>query len=146
MPTGKREDALRGYNFRVEIHGVARNGFRNCTGLDTTSPPVEYREGTMKPYTNRKLPGLVKYSNIVLKGGIVQDGSLWEWRKKTIDGKTERQNVSIILFDESGQEKRRWNVREAWPTAWDGPALDATVTEVAIETLEIANEGIEQAK
>lgn len=147
MPTtGQRNDPLRGYNFRVEIHGVARNGFRECSGLDASSPPVEYREGTEKVYTNRKLPGLVKYSNIVLKGGIIQDTSLWDWRKKTIDGKTQRQSGSIILFDESGQEKRRWNFVNGWPTVWNGPGLNATATEVAIETLEIAHEGIEQAK
>src|SRR4051794_4522912 len=112
MPqTGDRKDPYRGYNFRVEIHGVARNGFRECSGLDASSDAIDYREGTDPNYTARRLPGLVKYSPIVLKGGIVGDASLWEWRKKTIDGKTERQAGSIILFDEAGDEKRRWNFR-----------------------------------
>jgi phage tail-like protein len=147
MPqTGKRDDPILGYNFRVEIKGVARNGFRQCHGLDANSPPAEYREGTDKAYTNRKLPGLVKYSNIVLIGGIVQDSSLWEWRQKTIEGKTERQSGSIILLDSTGQEKRRWNFTNGWPTVWDGPSLNATANEVAVETLEIAHEGIVQAK
>jgi len=85
MPTGSRTDPFRGYNFKLEIDGISRNGFRECSGLDATSDPIDYREGDEKVYTNRKLPGQTKYSNITLKWGITDDHSLWDWRKKTID-------------------------------------------------------------
>ena len=45
----------------------------------------------------------------------------------------------------AGTEKLRWNFREGWPTKWTGPSFNATGNEVAIETLEIAHEGLEKA-
>lgn len=140
-----RKDPLRGYNFKLEIDGIQRAGFRECSGLDATSDPVEYREGDEKVFTARKLPALVKYSNIVLKWGITDDHSLWDWRKKTIDGKTERKNGSVVLMDEAGEEKIRWNFVNGWPTKWTGPSFNATSNDVGIETVEIAHEGVSKA-
>jgi phage tail-like protein len=143
--TGDRKDPFRGYNFKVEIDGISRNGFRECSGLDATSDPVEYREGNEKSFTPRKLPALTKYSNITLKWGITDDNSLWEWRKKVIDGKTERKNGSVVLMDEAGEEKIRWNFVNAWPNKYTAPTFNATSNDVAIETLEIAHEGVTKA-
>lgn len=144
MATGDRNDPYRVYNFIVELDGITRAGFRECSGLDASQDPIEYREGT-DPLTPRKLPGMNKYSNISLKWGMTDDAELWDWRKKTIDGKVERKNGSIVLLDDAGEEKLRWNFKEGWPTKWTGPSLNATGTEVAIETLEIAHEGLEKA-
>jgi len=142
MATGDRRDPFRSFNFRVELDGITRAGFRECSGLDASQDPIEYREGT-EGLTARKLPGLNKYSNISLKWGMTDDTELWDWRKKAITGKVERKNGSIVLLDESGEEKLRWNFREAWPTKWTGPSFNATGNEVAIETLEITHEGLE---
>jgi phage tail-like protein len=144
MATGERKDPFRAYNFLVEIDGITRAGFRECSGLDTTQDPIDYREGGEALHV-RKLPGLVKYSNISLKRGITDDAELWEWRKKAMDGKVERKNGSIILLDDTGAEKLRWNFVEGWPTKWTGPTFNATGNEVAIEALEIAHEGVTKA-
>jgi phage tail-like protein len=145
MATGDRVDPYRGYNFLIEIDGVIKGGFREASGLDSAQDPIEYREGNEKVLTARKLPGLTKYSNISLKRGITDDAKLWEWRKKCIDGKVERKSGSIILMNEVQEEKLRWNFTNAWPTKWTGPSFNATGNEVAIETLEIAHEGVEKA-
>ena len=145
MPTGDRKDPFRNYNFKLEIDGINKAGFRECSGLDATSDPIEYREGDEKVYTPRKLPGQTKYSNISLKWGITDDHSLWDWRKKTIDGKTERKNGSIVLMNEDGEEKIRWNFVNGWATKWTGPSFNATANEVAIEALDIAHEGVTKA-
>jgi phage tail-like protein len=142
--TGERKDPFRGFNFRVEVDGITRAGFREASGLDSSQDPVEYREGVDK-LTARKLPGLNKYSNISLKWGVTDDKELWDWRKKSMDGTVERKNGSIVLCNEAGEEKVRWNFLEGWPTKWTGPSFNATGNEVAIETLEIAHEGIEKA-
>ena len=144
MPTGDRNDPYRGYNFLVEIEGVTTAGFRECSGLDTSQDPIEYREGNM-PRTVRKLPGLVKYANIVLKRGYAGSDELWNWREKVMDGNVERRAGSIIVLDDTGQEVKRWNFFEGWPAKWTGPAFNATANEVAIETLEIAHERLERA-
>lgn len=145
MATGSRKDPYRGFNFRIEIDGITRGGFREASGLDSSQDPVEYREGSEKPLTARKLPGLNKYSNISLKWGISDDADLWKWRKTAIDGKVERKNGSIILMNEAGEEKLRWNFHDAWPTKWTGPSFNATSNDVAIETLELAHEGVVKA-
>src|SRR5262245_54881712 len=144
MATGDRKDPLRGYNFKIEIGGITRAGFREASGLDSTQDPIEYREGDQN-LTVRKLPGLNKDSNITLKWGISDDADLWDWRKKSIDGKVERKNGSIVLYNDAGEEKVRWNFVDGWPTKWTGPSFNATGNEVAIETLEIAHEGLEKA-
>ncbi|MEH1771560.1 MAG: phage tail protein [Nostoc sp.] len=142
MATGVRKDPLKGYNFLVEIDGITRAGFRECSGLDSAQDPIEYREGNEKFLTVRKLTGLVKYSNISLKYGITDDQELWQWRTKAVEGTVERKNGSIVLLNDVGEEKMRWNFREAWPTKWTGASFNATANEVAIETLEIAHEGV----
>jgi phage tail-like protein len=144
VAVGTRKDPYRVYNFIVEIDGISRAAFRECSGLDTSQDPIEYREGN-EPLTARKLPGLNKYANISLKWGTSDDVDLWGWRQKAADGAPERKNGSIVLLDDTGAEKHRWNFREGWPTKWTGPSLNATGSEVAIETLEIAHEGLVKA-
>lgn len=144
MAVGDRKDPYRAYNFLVELDGITRAAFHECTGLDSSQDPIEYREGG-EPITVRKLPGLVKYSNLSLKWGISDDTDLFAWRKSAVDGNVVRKNGSILLLDDTGTEKVRWNFRNAWPTRWTGPSFNATGTEVAIETLELAHEGITRA-
>ena len=139
-----RQDPYRSYNFLVEIDGITRAGFQECSGLDSTQEPIEYREGN-EGLTVRKLPGLNTFSNIVLKWGIADDTELWEWRQQVTEGKIQRKNGSIVLLDDVGEEKARWNFREGWPTKWTGATFNATGTEVAVETLEIAHEGVARA-
>jgi len=140
-----RKDPFRGFNFKIEMDGVTKAGFQECSGLDASTDPVDYREGQEKGNIARKLTGLNKHANIVLKRGVTDDHSLWDWRKKVIEGKTDRQHGSIVLCDETGEEKVRWNFVEGWPTKWTGPTFNATSNEVAIETLEIVLEGLSKA-
>lgn len=142
MATGDRIDPLAQYNYLVEIDGVTRAGFTEVAGLTTEQDIIEYREGS-ETATVRKLPGLRKYSNITLKRGFAPDTELWDWRKTTIDGTTERRSGSIVLLDEARAEVLRWNFREGWICKWEGPTLNSTSNEVAIESLEICVEDIE---
>jgi phage tail-like protein len=142
MADGSRNDPFAQFNFLVEIDGVTKAGFSEVSGLTTDTNIIEYREGN-EITTVRKLPGLMKYMPIVLKVGFTNDQSLWNWRKLVIDGKTSRASGSIVLLDEARQPALRWNFREGWPSKWEGPALNAKTSEAAIETMEIAHEGIE---
>jgi phage tail-like protein len=137
-----RVDPYRQFRFRVEIDGIGQAGFSECTFADTTTDPIEYREGN-EPPTFRKLSGLTKYGNITLKWGITDSMDLYKWRKQVIDTGAQgaRKNVSIILIDEAGKDKARWNIVQAWPTKYDPADFNAKTNDVAIETLEIAHEG-----
>jgi phage tail-like protein len=144
MAGERPKDPYKGYNFLVEIDGIITGGFRECSGLDSTQEPIEYRVGDGEPLTVRKLPGLVKYSNVSLKWGILDDDAIWNWRTEAVDGKLEnlRRLITISLLDDLGNPKKHWNLVNAWPTKWTGASFNATANEVAIETLEIAHEGI----
>ena len=144
MPeTGKRDDPYQQFNFLVEIDGVARAGFSEFSGLTTDTDPIDYREGADVALNVRKLSGLRKYTNVVLKRGYTQDKALWDWRKKIINGQTERRHADIILLDEERNEVLRWRVREAWISKWDSGPFNAKTNDVAIETIEMVHEGLE---
>jgi phage tail-like protein len=142
MPAAQRDDPYKRFNFVVEIDGIARAAFSEVSGLESETAVVEYRVGS-EPNTVRKLPGLTKFANIVLRRGVTKDDELWNWRKAVVDGNVDRRNGSIALLDDSRNEVVRWNFRDGWPCKWEGPALNAKANEVAIETLEIAHEGLE---
>jgi phage tail-like protein len=137
-----RHDPYKAFNFRVEIDGMTA-AFTEVSGLDSEVEVIDYREGGEETRT-RKLPGLRKYSNIVLKRGITQDAQLWNWHKQVLDGNVHRRNGSVILLDDHGAEQVRWNFVESWPCKYIGPTLNAKSTEAAIETLELAHEGLER--
>lgn len=141
--TGKRDDPYQQFNFLVEIDGITKAGFTECSGLTTDTDATDYREGADVTLNVRKLSGLRKYTNIMLKRGFTKDRSLWDWRKKIINGKMERRSADIILLDEERNEVLRWRVREAWISKWDGPGLNAKTNDVAIEAIELVHEGLE---
>lgn len=143
MAQSQRDDPYKAYNFRVEIDGVALAAFSEVSGLESETEVIEYRTGT-ESNTVRKLPGLTKHANIVLRRGVTQDAELWNWRKTVEDGQVDRRNGSIVLLDDDRSEVLRWNFTNGWISKWVGPNLNAEGNEVAIETIEIAHEGLRQ--
>ncbi|MGE3539960.1 MAG: phage tail protein [Candidatus Tectimicrobiota bacterium] len=141
MPTGDRRDPLRNFRFRLEIDGIQQAGFSEATVPDTSTDVIEYREGN-ETTTPRKLPGLNKYGNLSLKWGITDSLDLYAWRKQIIDGNIQRKNIAVVLIDEAGNDKARWEFVNAWPSKYDPPDLNATGNAVAIETLEVVHEGM----
>ena len=144
MATGDIKDPLGNYNFLVEIDGITRAAFQECSGFDSTIDVIEHREGGENT-TPRKFPGQTKYSNISLKWGLTDSRELYDWHRQVVNGDIERKNGSIVLLDRKGEEVLRWNFFRAWPTKWDGPDLNAEGTDAAIEMLELAHEGVERA-
>ena len=139
--TGGRDDPFAAFNFLVEIENVTVAGFHEVSGLTTETDAIDYRNGNTENVLT-KLPGLKKITNIVFKSGYTNSKELWEWRKKVLEGQTERQSGSIVLLNENREEVLRWNFREGWPCKWEGPALNAKNNEVAIESLEVCHEGL----
>jgi len=141
-----RLDPYAGYNFSVELDGITRAGFRECSGLENSQNAVEYREGTDKNLSVRKLSGLVTHSDITLSRGITSDSKLWEWRQKVMNGTIERHDISISLLDDSGAAKITWNLYDCWPRQWTGPSFNASTDDVAVEQLILACERAEVDK
>jgi phage tail-like protein len=139
-----RVDPYRSFNFLVEIDGITQAGFQECSGLDSQTASIDFRLGD-DPMHMRKLTGLNTFSAISLKRGVTDSDELWKWRQTVVDGKAERRNGSIVLLDEKGAEKLRWNFSNAWPSKWTGPSFNSTGNTIAVESLEIMHEEITRA-
>jgi phage tail-like protein len=142
MPLASRTDPYLGARFFVEIDGVDQGGFSECTGLQAEVEVTDYQEGGNNGYIH-KLVGRTKFTNVVLKRGVSDSTDLWDWFQNVSRGQIERKDVSVVLYNSEQTEVRRWNLREAFPAKWVGPAFNATTPAVAIETLELAHHGFE---
>ncbi len=135
-------DPFVNFNFLVETGGVLAAGFSEVTGMNAEVQAVEYREGRDPNSNTRKLPGLSKYGNVTLKKGVVVDQDFFKWFKTGVDGDILRLDISILLLDEQRQEKVRYNLTNAWPVKFMAPDLKAAANEIAINSLELAHEGL----
>jgi phage tail-like protein len=142
MATGDRKDPYRGFNFRVEIDGIAVGSFSDVSGLSSDGDVVEYRNGDDVPLHVRKLTGLRKFSNITLKRGYTPNRELWDWRNNIVNGSADRRDGSIVLMDEERNDVLRWNFTAGWIHKLDGPTFNAKGNEVGIETAEIVIESL----
>jgi len=143
MPTGVLKDPYVNFNFLVEIDGITRAAFHQVSGFDSAIDVIEHREGGQNT-TTRKLPGMTKYANIQLKWGITDDLQLFEWHRQAVQGDLQRKNGSIVLLNRKGEEVARWNFVRAWPSRYTASELTAEGGDVAIESLELAHEGLER--
>lgn len=142
-----RQDPLRNFRFRLEIDGVEQAAFSEVAVGDLSNEPIEYREGD-EVTTARKLSGLTKYANITLKWGITDSIELTEWHQLVVGAATPleeiRRNLVIRVQDEAGEDKAAFEVTRAWPCKYDPTDLNGTGNEVAIDALELCNEGIKR--
>lgn len=129
------------FRFKLEIDGLDAGGFSEVSGFDVTIDIKEYREGDM-PQTLSKVPGLKKYSNIVLKKGLADSMVLYDWIMKGVEGEVERKTVTITLLDQTESAVASWQVINAWPTKYTAPSFNASSSEVSIEQLDLAHEGM----
>ena len=140
-----RPDPCRQFNFRLEVDGLQISGFCEVSLGAAVTEIVEYRDGTDRAGV-RRLPGLTRYANVILKRGITSSLELYQWHRMIAEGRTAdaRRNVVIVLCDETQTDVARFALRNAWPVKYEGPSLNATANEVAIETLELTHEGLER--
>ena len=122
------------------------SSFSEVSGLTMEAEVVEYRGGADPQLSTRKQPGLKKFGNVTLKRGIAPaeaGNGLFEWYNTILGGSVSRRNVTVSLLNEEREPVMTWKIRDAWPVKVEGPGLKSTGTDVAIESVEFANEGIE---
>ena len=142
MATGDRVDPFAQYNFLVKIDGVTRAGFTEVGGLTTEQDVIEYREGNQPP-TVHKQPGLQKFSNITLKrGSVTGDKEFFAWINTVNLNLVQRRDLSISLLNEKHEPVFTWKVKNAFPVKVQASDLKADGNEVAVETIELAHEGL----
>jgi phage tail-like protein len=155
--TGLRADPVLGYNFLITfvdstsvlatavaaILNLALGGFSECSGLETSMQVEEYKEGGRNDAV-LKFPTRVSWTNITLKRGVTTDTTLWDWHYGFVEGRGRRRDGIIVLQNQLHLPVNIWNFKRGFPAKWTGPSLNAAQNNVAIETLEIAHEGLSQ--
>ena len=117
--------------------------FQEVSGLDTETQPIEYRHSDSKKFSTIKMPGISKSGNVTLKKGIfVNDNNFWKWYEAIKMNTIKRETVVIQLLDEGGNPTMTWTIANAWPTKITGTDMKSDANEVAVETLELAHEGL----
>lgn len=132
----------RNFRFRLEIDGLDAGSFSEVSGFDATFDVVEYRAGDDPAITPTKLPGLIKYGNITLKWGAAETMVLYDWLIDISEGTIEKKTVTLTALDEEGSAAASWRCINAWPVKYTAPDFNGTSSEVAIETIELAHEGL----
>ena len=147
MAPVKRADPYPAFNFQVLVTGVSNDGkavsgsFSEASGLEVEVPPILYRNGS-EDNTQRKIPGLKKFTDITLKRGVTGDVEFWKWIVNALNGQVQRVSGAIVLLDENRNEVMRWTFNRAWPCKYTGPTLHANENAVAMDTLVICAENV----
>jgi phage tail-like protein len=130
------------FHFTVDWGGT-NVGFSEVSGLTQEIQLIEYRDGKSPDYNTVKMPGLRKVTNIVMKRGISKgDNDFFKWLNTVKLNTIERRDLTINLLNENHEPVVTWKVLQAWPVKVEGPGLKATGNEVAIESIELAHEGL----
>ncbi|MEU0885666.1 phage tail protein [Lentzea sp. NPDC005914] len=133
--------------FKLTIDGLEIGAFTEISGLSVQIDVEELAEGGQNQYTH-KLPGRMKWPNLVFKRGITDTDNLFAWFAKcsgdglaAADEKVERHHGAITLLDAKGKAVRTWNFVDAFPVKWSGPRLAASSRDAAVEELEVCHCG-----
>ena len=148
---GEKQDTnwpLPKFYFEVDITDVGTKlPFQEVSGLDIETQVIEYRAGNSPTFSTIKMPGIVKSGNVTLKKGIfAKDNKFFDWQKNIAMNTIQRSTVTIRLLDESGSPTMTWTLTNAWPTKITGTDLKSDGNEVAVESIELAHEGLTIAK
>lgn len=134
-------DGTPGCRFYVQVEGWTKAVFTEVSGLSMEMAVEDIEEGGLNDFVHR-LPGRCKTSNLTLKRGLTNSNDFLEWTNEVSGGTIKKKNVSVILYNPDGTVSMRWTFEQAYPVKWSGPQFKADDNAVALETLELAHEGM----
>ncbi len=130
------------FHFEVQF-GSWRMMFQEVSGLDVEAQTIEYRSGNSPQFSVDKMPGLKKYGNVTMKKGVFKsDNKFWDWYNQNKMNTIKRETMTISLLDETRAVVMVWTLANTWRTKISGTDLKSDGNEVAVETIEIAYEGL----
>jgi len=142
---------------KPDLSNPTQIGFTEVSGLDYQIDPIEYRTGIDAGLSKIKMPGLRKFSNVTLKKGLIQGKSdsnadFYNWLDGSGKGsatpgsvrsrKDYRKTIIITLIDEESNPVVAWTLQNAFPIKAAFSDMKADANEVAVDTLELAHEGL----
>jgi phage tail-like protein len=117
-------------------------GFSDVTGLGAETEIETLRAGGINS-VEVMLPGPTKYpSRLVLRRGLGDPALLWNWYLTILSGAIAREDVTIELRSQDGQQRMAWTFIKACPVKWSGPELHAGTSAVAFESIELVHKGL----
>ena len=154
----RREDPVLSHNFLVtllesnsdaameaalsNLGNSAAAGFSECSGLEMSLEIEEHKQGGQNSHV-LKFPSRTTWTNITLKRGLSSNSDLWDWYYGFVEGRGARLDGIVVLQDSQHLPHTIWSFRRGLPAKYTGPSMNAGQSNVAIETLEIAHEGLE---
>lgn len=154
-PVGQRGDPVLGHNFLITLvdsgsvlatvpsglRNAAAAGFSECSGLEGSVKVEEYNEGGRNGAV-LKFPGRANWTNLTLKRGLTAGTDLWDWYYSFVEGRGKRRDGLIVLQNDLRLPVGIWSFKRGLPVKWTGPSMNAAQNNVAVESLEIAHEGL----
>lgn len=134
-------DGKPGCRFYVQVDGIPKAIFTEVSGLSVEMAVEDVEEGGNNGFVH-KLPGRCKTGNLTLKRGLTNSNDFLKWSRDVAQGVINKKNISVILYELDGRESMRWTFDKAYPVKWSGPQFKADDSTVAIETVELAHEGM----
>ena len=135
--------AILGNALKSAVGDVALGGFSECSGLEMSMKIEEYNEGGNNG-SALKFPGRVSHGNLTLKKGQGTSSALWDWHYGFVTGQGKRRDGMVTLLDARQLPNNVWYFRRGLPVKYSGPSMNAAQSQVAIESIEIAHEGLWQ--
>lgn len=135
------------YHFQVDWGG-SKLSFTEVTGLVMEREKIEYRHSDSKDFSKIAMPGMVKNNNITLKRGKFEgDFEFNEWLELIAnDNEGGRRDCTIRLLNEEHEPVAAWTATRCFPVKVTAPDLKSDANESAIESLELAHEGLKLLK
>jgi phage tail-like protein len=129
------------FSFIIEWGG-SRLGVQEISGLnDVELEKVPYREGNSLDYHDTYMPGRPKYGELTLKRGMLSgDDEFHQWISTVRLNKIDRRDLTISLLDEEHNPVFVWQALAVWPSKLEGPSLNSTSNEVAVESITLCLE------
>jgi phage tail-like protein len=132
------------FRFEVDLGSQLKAvAFQEVSGMDVENQIIEYRKSNSPLFSTVKMPGITKYGNITMKRGVfLNDNTFWNWHNEIKMNIIKRRTVIIKLLDEAGKVTMQWQLLNAWPTKISSTDLKSDGNEVAVDTIEIAHDGL----
>jgi phage tail-like protein len=144
-----RDRPYQKFNFLVDLGTGSTEGpdagFSACSAIGMEVDVVEYRNGNEHANEVRKVTGLCRYPNVVLKRGIIGTLTLYQWLNQIRNGDENAfRTVTIQLMSEDRTAVVvTWKLLRARIVKYTSGPLDAKGSDVAMEEIEIAYERLE---
>jgi phage tail-like protein len=138
-----KEDQIKTDKVGTEIISLCSGAFQECTGLEATMEPKVIKEGG-RNYGAVQRAGPVSFATVILKRGMTTSRHLWKWFELVNSNSAYAYRLAafINMYNSTGEAVLAWKLEKAMPIKFKASDLNAKGTDVGVEELHLAHEGI----